>query len=437
MTQAKIIILGAGITGLTTALHLKKPFEVYEKEAEPGGLCRSRKKKGFTFDYSGHLLHFKDSTVRNWLKTVAQDNLSCYFRDSSIYSHSRLIPFPFQVNTHSLPPQIIKECVLGFIKATCNHASPKKNHHFKDWLQRTFGEGFTKHFFIPYNNKFWTVPVEDLSVDWIDGYIPVPTLEDVIEGAFGESKKVFGYNPQFWYPAKGGIEKIPLALAKKIKEKISLKHQAIKIDYKKKIILFNNGLKKRYQKLIITLPLIELKEMLLDLPLEIAEAFSKLRYTSILNLNLGIENVNLSEKHWIYFPEEKYSFYRIGFYNNFSTASAPMGASSLYVESSYNPQGNINKEESKETILHDLMGTASRFKHRIKDEDIIVKDWVDIKYAYIIYDKNYKKAISTIIQFLKEKEIYPAGRYGSWRYMSIEDSIVDGRRVADEINTAK
>ena len=59
--QVKTLILGAGLTGLSTAYHLEQAGEtdylLVEKEAVPGGLCASVQKNGFTYDYGGHLLH--------------------------------------------------------------------------------------------------------------------------------------------------------------------------------------------------------------------------------------------------------------------------------------------------------------------------------------------------------------------------------------------
>ena len=59
--HVKTLILGGGITGLSVAYHLEQKghtdYLVLEKENEPGGLCRSIYKNGFTFDYAGHLLH--------------------------------------------------------------------------------------------------------------------------------------------------------------------------------------------------------------------------------------------------------------------------------------------------------------------------------------------------------------------------------------------
>ena len=55
-----IVILGAGLAGLSTAYHLKYGYTLFEKELEPGGLARSIYQDGYIFDYDGHLLYFKD-----------------------------------------------------------------------------------------------------------------------------------------------------------------------------------------------------------------------------------------------------------------------------------------------------------------------------------------------------------------------------------------
>jgi len=49
----KVAIVGAGLTGLTTAFYLKKagvPFEVFEKENRAGGVIQTHNENGFTFE---------------------------------------------------------------------------------------------------------------------------------------------------------------------------------------------------------------------------------------------------------------------------------------------------------------------------------------------------------------------------------------------------
>jgi len=53
-----ILIIGAGLAGLSTAYHLKdRDYHIYEREGEVGGLCRSFKQDGFTFDYTSQPIH--------------------------------------------------------------------------------------------------------------------------------------------------------------------------------------------------------------------------------------------------------------------------------------------------------------------------------------------------------------------------------------------
>src|SRR6185312_14441281 len=92
-----------------------------------------------------------------------------------------------------------------------------------------------------------------------------------------------------------------------------------------------------YDHLVTTLPLVKFLALASPLAPEIETARRSLRWTSVYNLNLGIGRPALSDKHWIYFPEKKYPFYRVGFPMNFSTRMAPPGMSSMYVEMAYEP----------------------------------------------------------------------------------------------------
>lgn len=221
MSKKRIIILGAGLAGLSTAWHLQREginCKTFEKEPEVGGLCRSKDIDGFTFDYDGHLLHFKHYYAFNLIKNLLGNNLARHERNAWICSYGRYVRYPFQANLYGLPLPIIKECLLGFIQASKNnHHNNKKNPNFLNWINQTFGRGIARHFMIPYNSKFWTIPPRELTCEWLDGFIPVPLLGQVIEGTIEESNRQFGYNAKFWYPKRGGINQVPLALARSIK----------------------------------------------------------------------------------------------------------------------------------------------------------------------------------------------------------------------------
>ncbi|MCX5782800.1 MAG: FAD-dependent oxidoreductase, partial [Elusimicrobia bacterium] len=337
----EIIIIGAGLTGTSLGYFLKKDFVILEKEKVPGGLCRSIKIDGFTFDYSGHFLHLHQNKTKQLLKNLLENNLREIQRKSWIYEFDRFIPFPFQANLYYLPEKIKKECLQGFI-----HRPKRNNQNFYNWSLSTFGSGITKHFMKPYNEKLWTVSSKILSSDWAAPFVPQPALKDIINGTRNKQTKSFGYNEYFFYPIKGGIQSIADAFCEKVSN-IKLGTSCLKIDYKRNIIEASNGKKYNYQFLVSTQPLVKLLESIINLPGEIRSAAEKLRWNSVVCFNVGVKEDGNSKlaggKHWIYIPEKKYPFYRVGFYKNIMPSSCPKNASSMYIEVSHRPNKKINK----------------------------------------------------------------------------------------------
>jgi len=432
MSKKKIIILGAGLSGLSAAWHLQKKgidCSVFEAQAQAGGLCRSKKADGFTFDYCGHLLHFKHEYAFRLVKGLLGDNLSRHKRDSRIYFGSKFTPYPFQANLYGLPASIVKECLAGFVeRGEPDKLRGKKALNFRDWIDLNFGKGIAKHFMVPYNTKFWGLPPEKITCEWLDGFIPVPSLDQVIEGAISQSREEFGYNRQFWYPRKGGISALAEALAGQVKN-ISLNSKAVVIDPDRKEVGFSSGRREKYGCLISTIPLPEIPALMNKMPVCARRLFSGLRWNSIFNLNLGIEGMDWGKKHWVYFPQADISFFRVGFFHNFSSGLVPPGKGSLYVELSHHPDKIPDTAQTIARLKKDLKKTGL-LKGRSR---IICRDVNRIKYAYPVYDRNYSRVRKGIVDFLSGRAIIPAGRYGAWRYLSMEGAILEGKRIADSV----
>ncbi len=426
--------MGAGIAGLSAAWHLRQkgvPCLVFEKEDEVGGLCRSKRVRGFTFDRSGHLMHFKNAYVFNLVRKLFGGKLVKHERSAWVSVCGHYTRYPFQANLFGLPPRVARECLEGFVRAQKKRreGSTKEPANFSQWTRRTFGAGIARHFMDPYNAKFWTVPPEELTCEWLDGMIPVPSLRQVVEGAKKESTKQLGYNVHFWYPRRGGIEQLPRVFAKPLKH-IHTRSQVSRIDLNKKEVEMSSGRKERFDVLISTIPLPEVARLVRGLPREVRAAFHQLRWNSIFNLNLGLgPDGDVLKRHWIYFPQRGTSFFRVGFPHNFSSDLAPAGKRSLYAEVSYSERKPINKQKAVSRITRDLK-KAGLLPQKNK---IYAKDINDIQYGYPIYDRHYRTAREKVLGFLNEKGIIPCGRYGSWKYMSMEEAILDGKRAAEAI----
>lgn len=422
----KTVILGAGLAGLSAAYH--GGGRVYEKSDVVGGACVSPHIDGFTFDLGIHVLHTKNQYVLKLLQQDLSLALNQQKRAAWVYSYNTSTRYPFQANTFGLPIPIVKECLASFIRVWCKRKDRdnRKFANYEDWITATFGTGIAEHFMIPYSQKFWTVSPSEMTTDWMDVRIPVPTLDEVVEGALTDQEKGFGPNATFRYPSEHGYAAIPKSFVDS-GVTVNLNTEAVRIDLANKKVEFSNGMVDKYDALISTIPIPELVR-LIDAPYEIVHAAKQLRYNSIMCVNLGIHRDKVSDSHWIYYPEEKYSFFRISFLANFGRSMAPKGKSSISAEIAYSPDHPINKDKIVDTVIKDLVEAQILYAQ----ERIELVDLRDIKYAYVIYDHKRNENLSKIKSFFKKYSVIFAGRYGNWEYQWTDDAILDGRRAAEE-----
>jgi len=427
----RVVIIGGGLAGVSAGHHLLE-YEpvVLEKESAIGGLCRSFTQDGFTFDCTGHLIHLKNQYTKDLIARLLPNAFDAHERLAAIYSKSTVTPYPFQANTYGLPPDVIKECVVGFVESmqVNANASPK---NFHDWVLRTFGTGIAKHFMLPYNEKFWKQDLRNITSDWVSWSIPKPTLEEVVNGALGLTNKGMGYNPKFIYPKNGGIDCLPQALARPVK-KVYTNQTVEYIDPKKKYVRMASGMEEPYDFLISTLALPLAYRMLKDTPDDLKFDAQRLNAISILNINIGIDRPHVSDQHWIYFPEDQYVFSRVGFPMNFSKSVAPEGTSSIYIEITHPANESPNVEEACERSILDLQKCGLLHP----GDRILTRHVLDIKYAYVVFDDHRQAHVQNLIDYLESRDIYTAGRYGRWEYFSMEDSILSGKKAAEAVTSS-
>lgn len=421
-----IVIIGAGISGLSLGYFLKQNCVILEKESRPGGLCRSVHSGGYTFDYSGHFLHFRDESVKQLAHALLSDKLEKIKRNAWIYTNSVYVPFPFQSNLSYLPEKIREKCLKGFLnRPECDTRS------FYGWSVATFGKGITEYFMRPYNEKLWTTSSKTLSSGWVAPFVPVPASDEIKNGISPD--KAIGYNAYFYYPEKGGIGALSDAFYKNAGD-VRTGVKCGLIDLKSRAVQGSDGKKLPYKTLVSTQPLVELLQNIKDLPGNIRAAGEKLRWNSVTCFNIGVrpreQNKALAEgRHWIYYPENKYPFYRAGFYGNIAASSCPAESASIYIEASRRPGQKVNTTKLLKDSLRALE-SAGILKAGDKIEAVAE---LDMPFAYVIYDANRKKALETIMPFLEKKNIYSIGRYGAWEYSFMEKSILDAKLTAEKI----
>jgi protoporphyrinogen oxidase len=427
--EAPVVIFGAGLTGLSAAYHLTtKPTLLVERAEKVGGHARSERWNGHTFDVTGHWLHLRDSRVQALVARLFSPGEWVEIeRRASVLSHGVLLPYPFQANLHGLPPEVVQECLVGFVEAreaaVKNGAEPR---NFEEYALARFGKGITRHFFVPYNTKLFGVHPNCLTPAWVSRYIPVPEVPEVIAGAIGLKQEGLGYNPRFLYPKKGGIDALPNALLLGIRKRARCELQTStdveEVDpFERRVKLDAIPDWIYYDALISTIPLPELIWRIPKAPADIQRLAKSLRCVKWRYLNVATRTRPPANYHWVYVPEDRYPFFRVGVFSNAAPTMAPPGAGSFYVELTDRTR-TPNVPEILQALEH--MGAITAVA------DVTLADLREVEYAYVVFDDAHDESTRTIHQWLKSVGICSCGRYGSWIYNSMEDSIIQGMEAA-------
>lgn len=423
--SASTVVLGAGLTGMSAACHLRRSgvsCRVLEREQRAGGLAVTTEERGYRWDRTGHLLHVKDEAIRKLALCWIGDRFDTIERRSAIWSHGVYTRYPFQANTYGLPAEVAYECVMGFVEAQKRDPGPINN--FEDYCRAHFGDGISRHFMIPYNTRVWGVPPTEISASWCERFVPRPTLEDVIAGAFGVKRGELGYNARFIYP-HDGIGQLAEGMAAELGD-VALGCEVTRIDVRdKRVFVGDEAI--GYEHLISTLPLDRLVAMIADAPDAVRDAARKLRVTPLWYLDVALRSPCQRPHHWIYVPEEKYPFYRVGCYSHFSKRMAPPGKANLYVEL-------VDRREPELSTLLPRVAAALVEMGLIKSpEAIVFARKRRIAHAYVIFDRAWESARNTITSYLSTVGVISTGRYGGWNYSSMGDALAFGRDAAQEV----
>ena len=419
------VIIGAGLSGLSAAYHMGRSM-LLEREGEVGGLCRSVTTNGYTFDFAPHIFFTGSQYVNGLVNELLNGDLIKQRRRAYIYLLGTYVEYPFEVNLHGLPQDIIDECIEG-----ARNRPDIQPRNFMEWIRATMGEGVARYYMVPYNEKIWKYPLEEMNIDWVAGRVPAPSVEEMAKGAQGKVEREYGPNAYFQYPRVGGIGAIPTAFAKRISD-ISLNSDVHEIRYNGKhldVIYTRNGESKRLEadRVLSSVPLPELIKMIKSTPEMVIRASERLVYNSLACFNIGVDREAISDKHWLYFPEKKYIFNRISFPMNLSPETTPKGKSSIVVEVTY--RGARPDPEEMKAKVRDGLVDAGILRENDKLE---VFDALDFKYAYVVYDLQHKGNVNLIQTYLESLRVSSMGRFGEWEYLNMDKAILSGKRAAEE-----
>lgn len=464
------VIVGAGPTGLSAAYHLGVDALLLERNSTVGGWCRSIKDHGFTFDHAGHIMFSNDPYVLKLYDKLLGSNLHWQNREAWVYSKDVFTRYPFQGALYGLPPAVIKECIVGAMEArfgtlgepnstvsespqcqpnavedccadgtveiangAATQAGAVKN--FEQFIYKVWGAGIAKHFAIPYNKKLWTVPLSEMETSWLGGRVPLPNLEEIIEGALEPVGRPMGPNARFGYPIKGGFQALMSGFLPHIRGKVELNADVVQLLPQEHLIALADGRRFRYDDLISTMPLPELVRLIGDAaPEEVQAAARGLKHISIRCVNIGIARENITDKHWIYYPEDTI-FHRIFVQGNASPECNAPGGFGFTCEISYSPWKPLPVDGDK--LIAQCIADCIRVGMIRADDTIFAANEVDMPCAYVVYDHARATNVKTVKDWLSRYDITLAGRYSEWEYYNSDHAFLAGKKAAEKIMGAR
>lgn len=430
-----VVILGAGLTGLSTALHVEVPFLLVEREATVGGHARSRRREGFTFDVTGHWLHLRDERVKSLVAAITEpEDWTEIERRTRILSHGAELLYPFQANLHGLPLPVVQECLVAFLAAQVEagrelHEAREPPRTFEAFATRRFGAGIARHFFVPYNRKLWGHAFDALTADWISRFVPLPSVAEVIGGAIGLAQEGLGYNPRFSYPRRGGIDLLADAMHRAVSARtegeVRTGETVEELDVVgRRVKLASERDWRRYPALVSSIPLPELVARCTNAPAEVREAAGRLRCVPWRYLDVALRKPSPADWHWAYVPEPQHPFFRVGIYSNALPAMAPPGMASLYVELT-DREAPLDPQAIVRSLVELRIVAAA--------EDVLFMDEQRVRWAYVAFDEDWAPSRAIALDWLRAHGVISRGRYGAWIYNSMEDCILEGMAAAQDV----
>ena len=231
--------------------------------------------------------------------------------------------------------------------------------NMQQFFLKTFGEGITKLYLQPYNEKIWKFDPSYMDTQMVER-IPKPPKEDVIKSAEGIETEGYKHQLYFNYPKAGGIEQLILGFKNNIIEKADIVNPVNIKRINKTNNIWNVKTDRgdfTSEMLINCMPLNELFNYI-EAPQDVVNTLNELKYNSIYIILLQARKDNIKDNFALYVADKSIIFHRISKLNflgenysdknNYSTILAEI----TFRSDSY--LSGLGTEKIKKIVLDDL-----------------------------------------------------------------------------------
>ncbi len=445
--KKRVVILGAGITGLFAAYRLTQTgiydVTVVEKEEYVGGMASTFGHNGYRLDFGPHKIYTQIDGVHAQIAKLLGDELIEVTKKSSIRLTGKFFNYPIDIKSFglNLNPFAAASFAFGYAKSVFRKTftEPAEN-SYEQWLVNRFGECFYNAVFRPYAEKIWGKP-EELDAKLARIRVAVPNLGSVLRGLFDKRNKPALNAEKFYYP-RNGILSLSLAMKSGIENnggRILTSTRAGKIrinrDRVESVEVTRAGKDEWLNAdfLVSTIPVNELVYALSpSVPADVRKAADSLKFRSLVLVFLAMTGDRILKDNWIFFPEKQYIFNRVSEQKGFSPVMVPAGESVLCAEITcdFNDQRWLSSdEELGKPVICGLEEAGLIDRSRVKEVFS-----ARITNAYPVYRLGFFDKLSTVISHIgKIDNLITNGRQGLFNYNNMDHCVEMGRVCAEHI----
>jgi len=451
----KYIVLGAGLSGLSCALALKRAGNeviVLEKESEVGGLARCFRINGLTFDYGPHFLFgykviplLQRITPGLGLKDIKRNFERIYLRD-------KYFKFPFDPKNlffnmeYSRIPSVLFEI---FYNKIAKRNQKEKNKNVESWIVNSSGKHVYEYISLSdYIQKLYGLDPKRVSVDWgfqklkfMSRWRDVGLLQLAKKALIEEErlKKITVTYPPL------GIDAIASTLSDEFQGiggelscdiepvSISIAHSGVSV------ISQTQGSEKEIKGdfLISTIPIVDLFR-LINLPQQrqVREKIKGLRYRVLLLLFLFFDAKQVFDFVSLYFTEPSFFFILITNFKKLDSKMVPEDKSSLCIEITCFENDAIDNKSPEDIFTI----TVNQLKNKgfINPKFIQSYHYMKVPNAYPVYEIGYMDLLKKYFDVLAQyNNIISIGRQGLFFYNTMSNSILSAYALGQKLAAGK
>ncbi|MGF1552570.1 MAG: NAD(P)/FAD-dependent oxidoreductase [Paracoccaceae bacterium] len=449
--SSKVVLIGAGPAGLTTAYALTEQerdysIEVFEGSSQVGGISRTESFNGFRFDIGGHRFFTKVEPVEKMWHDVLGDEFIEVQRMSRIYFRGRFFNYPLQF-FNALSNIGLYEATRIILSYGKWRMMPHRSENtFEEWVMNRFGGRLYMHFFKSYTHKVWGIPPQQIQADWAAQRIKNLSLFKAVWNAVSGANDTTSLIERFRYPRLGPGQMWE-AVTRIVEErggKVTMnawvervRRDGDRVGGVDVVEETPEGERRRSVEadhVVNSMPLRELIEAFDPPPPEpVVEAAGRLRYRDFLIVTLVLDDPDPFPDNWVYVHDPDVMVGRIQNFRAWSKDMLPNETQASIGMEYFCHVGDGLWTMSDE----DLRAMAARELEQLKlapADKVVGSKVIRQPKAYPVYDTEYREALATVSEWLKSlKGFQTVGRNGLHRYNNQDHSMLTGMLAARNI----